>query len=472
LSIVHSPPARVQKSPLPCPEIFDKWLCNTFSENSKKRIYILDGSGETWKKQKPRSVIVTACHADINTVQLKTFHRMLLLRQIAVEYSVEPIVYIMALGDIARGVDPEGIKEKVAQTRKFIRETFSPLNVKTIVDHTNMRICSIFTVLDFDKSLERILNQMKTPEELERTQFFGEKRTALTQTEKRLLRIYLFERKMLEAESKKYPYIGWGLEAQAELGASYNIYDESNAGAAVLRKLVSIDNGREYPGTIVLPDPLTIGGSPMRYQVQQSDLRTDDTLLISDSFAEVKHKLVDQKDVSNEYLDFLIRSIVEPFAPKAVKKEKSLLASPKTNALYDEKKRSVFKHYWIFIKPYYCSIERITGLHEGLFIHENLVEEALNALGSKRNRIILQEIANYYQSHRDGMTTRELSQQMGLVKSQRRSLNRNLHQLEECGLVTSVREDNHVGKYYVYGNKTLIQIRWSLLRTAVNSADD
>jgi hypothetical protein len=378
----------------------------------------------------------------------------------------------MALGDIARGVDPEGIKEKVAQTRKFISETFSPLNIKTIVDHAETRITSIFTVLDFDTSLERILGQMKTPDELEKTQFFGEKRTSLTEIEKRLLKIYLFERKMLEAESKKYPYIGWGLEAQAELGASYNIYDESNAGAAVLRKLVSIDKGREYPGTIVLPDPLTIGGNPMRYQVQQTDLRTDDTLFISDSFAEVKHKLVDQDEVSNEYLDFLIRDIIQPFASNAVKKEKSLSLTPKTQVLYDEKKRSVFKHYWTFIKPYYCSVERITGLHEGLFIHENLVEEAFNALGSQRNRLILQEIANYYRKQRDGMTTKELYQQMGLVKSQRRGLNRNLHQLEKCGLVASVREDNHVGKYYIYGNKTLIQIRWSLLAAARNSAAD
>lgn len=463
----------IQKSPLPCPEIFDKWLGNTFSSDSKKCVYLLDGFGETWKKQKPGSVVVTAVHADINTVQLKAFHRILLLKRVALDYSVEPIVYIMALADIARGVDREGIKEKVAQTSKFIRETFSPLtNIKTIVDHSKTRIDSIFTVLDFDKSLEKILSQMKTPDELERTQLFGEKRTTLTQTEKRLLSIYLFERRMLESESRKYPYIGWGLEAQAELDASYNIYDESNAGAAVLRKLVSIDHGREYPGTIVLPDPLTICGNPMRYQVQQRDLGTDDTLFVSDSFAEVKHKLVDQKNVSNEYLDFLIRNIIQPFTPNAVKNEESLLTSPKTLSLYEVKKQLVLKHYWEFIQPYHSSIERITGLHEGLFIHEDLVEAALIALGSKRNRTILREIANYYRIHRDSMTTAELSQQMGLAQSQRRSLNRNLRQLEECGLVTSIREGNYLKKYYIYGNKTLIQIRWSLLKTIKDSTDN
>jgi DNA-binding transcriptional ArsR family regulator len=413
---------------------------------------------------------VTAIHADINDAQLKTFHRLLLLRKIASEYSVEPAVYIMALGDIARGVNPEGIEEKIAQTGKFIREMFSPLiNVETIVDQTKTRIESIFTVLDFDKSLEKILGQMKTPEEVERNQFFGERRAALTQIEKRLLEIYLFERRMLEGESRKYPYLGWGLEAQAELNASYNIYDESNAGAAVLRKLVSIENGREYPGTIVLPDPITISGKAMRYQDPQRDLGTDDKLLVSDSYAEVKHKLVDQKDVSHEFLQFLIRNIILPFAPNAVKNEKSLTESPKTPASYETKKQLVFKHYWDFIKPYYSSIERITGLHEGLYIHDDLVEEALTALGSKRNRVILRQIANYYRNHKDGITTAELSQQMGLTKSQRRSLHRNLRQLKESGLVTAVRESNYLGKYNVYGNKTLIQIRWYLLKTMENS---
>lgn len=457
---------------MPCQEIFEKWLNNTFSKNPKKSIILIEGFGENWKKQKPCSVVVTAIHADTNTVQLKAFLRILLLKRLAQEYSVEPTVYIMALADIAREADSAGIKEKVAQTSKFIRETFSRVaDIKIIVDHSETTIYSIFTVIDFDKTLERILSQMKTPEELERTQFFGEKRTALTSTEKRLLRIYLFERNMLEASSRKYPYIGWGLEAQTELGASYNIYDESNAGAAILRKLVSIEHGREYPGTIVLPDPLTISGSPMRYQVQKRDLGADDTLFVSDSYAEVKHKLVDQQNVSNEYLDYLIRNVIQPFSPNPEKNQEALLTRPKNPASFEAKKQLFLKQYWEFIKPYYRSIERITGLHEGLFIHEDLVENALTALGSKRNRTILKEIANYYQSERDGITTGELSQQMGLTQSQRRSLHRNLHKLEECGLVTSIQEgNNYLNKYYIYGNKTLIQIRWSLLKAIEDSA--
>jgi hypothetical protein len=460
-----------QKKPLPSPEMFDKWLCKDFSNNTSKPIYLLDGSGEIWKKQKARSRIVTAIHPDLTVIQLKTFYRILLLRQIALEHSVDPIVYIMALGDVARGINLGEIKEKVAQTSKFIQQTFSPLtNVKTIVDHSKIRINSILKVIDFDKSLEKILTQMKTPEELERTQFFGEKRTALTSVEKRLLKIYLFERKMLEAESRKYPYISWGLEAQAELGASYNIYDESNAGAAILRKLVSIDKGREYPGTIVLPDPLTVLGVPMRYQVQR-DLKAEGTLFVSDSYVEVKNKLVDQEGVSDKYLDFLMQNIIQPFASSAMKKERNLFPSMKIPTTHEAKKQFVLRCYWEFIKPYQSTIERITGLHEGLFIDENLVEEALSALGSNRNRTILQTIAKYYRTHKDGMTTAELSHRMGLAKSQRRGVNRNLRQLAACGLVAVEREGS-LGKYYIYGKKTLIQIRWLLLGTYGDLADD
>jgi hypothetical protein len=40
-----------QKSLLPCPEILEKWLGSTFSKDSTKRIYVLDGFGENWKNR-------------------------------------------------------------------------------------------------------------------------------------------------------------------------------------------------------------------------------------------------------------------------------------------------------------------------------------------------------------------------------------------------------------------------------------
>lgn len=466
--------ARTHKGPLPTPEILSKWLCEHFSSNSNQPIMLIDGVGENWKEPKPASVVATACHAGINFVQLKTFQRILLLRQMACEYSVEPVIYIMALRDILRGIDQGQIKDKVSETRRFLKEVFSTQDIpfSTIVDKTRIQkdTRSIFTVLDFDRSLEKILEQMRTPEELERTKVFGEKRTALARLEKKLVSIYLFERRMMDEEPKKYPYISWGLETQAELNVSYNIYDQSNAGAAVLRKLASIENGKEYPGTIVLPDPLTISGKPVRYRVQQRDLGVDDALLVSDSYAEVKHKLVDQQNVSNEFLQYLVGNILRPFAPNIANKETNLLANPKTQTAYDTKKQLILKCYWEFIKPYYDATERITGFHEGLFIHDELVEEALTVLGSERNRTILQRMAIYYRNKHDGITAGELSQQMSLSKTEKRGLYRNLHQLEKFGLVMSTREGDRLRKYYVHGNKTVLQIRWSLLETSENLA--
>jgi hypothetical protein len=460
--------------PLPTPEIFSKWLCEHFSRNTDQPILLIDGFGENWKEPKPTSVIATTCHAGINFVQLKTFQRILLLRQIACEYSVEPVIYIMALRDILRKLDHGQIKEKISETRRFLKEVFSAQGVpfNTIVDKTKIQkdTHSIFTVLDFNRSLESILEQMKTPEELEKTKVFGEKRTALTRMEKRLVSIYLFERRMMDEESKKYPYISWGLETQAELGVSYIIYDRSNAGAAVLRKLASIENGKEYPGTIVLPDPLIISGEPMRYKVQQRDLGANDALLLSDSYGQVKHKLVGQQNVSNEFLDYLIGSIILPFASNMAKKEADLLTNLKTQASFSTKQQLVLKHYWEFIRPYFDSIERITGLHEGLFVHDELVEEALTVLGSERNRIILQRMATYYRNKHDGLTAGELSQQMSLSKTEKRGLYRNLHQLEKCGLVMSIMEGDRLRKYFVRGNKTMLHIRWSLLETSENLA--
>jgi hypothetical protein len=462
---------RSQRCPLPDPEVFEKWLCGRFAGKASGPILIINGFGEKWKRPKRDSIIMTACHPDINYVQLKTFHRILLLREIACEYSVDPVIYIMVLGHIARGFNSTRMRENVAETRRFLEGVFSKLGkVTTIVDRSKVQADdrSIFRVIDFDRDLEKILKQMRTPNELEKTEFFGEKGTALTQVERKLLKIYLFERRMLDEEQKKYPYISWGHELQADVDVSYNIYDESNAGAAILRKLVSIENGKEYPGTIVLPDPLTISGKPMRYQIQQRDLRVDEALLLSDTFADVKRKLVDQKNVSNEFLDYLVTNILQPFAASLTKKELDQLTNLKTDASHNAKQQLVLRHYWRFIKPYYDEIETITGFHEGLFVHEEFVENVFNALGSKRNRIILQTIATYYRKYHDGLTAAELSQKMGFNTNRKRSIYRNLHQLQNCGLVMVVGEGDKLKRYFIYGKKALLQIRWPFCRSFEN----
>jgi DNA-binding transcriptional ArsR family regulator len=456
-----------KRTPLPVPEVFGEWLDDQFSWGKTRRVLMLEGYGENWKRPKIDIVIATACHADINTVQLKTFHRILLLKAIASEYSVEPVVYVMALRDIARGVDRGRIRERVSETLKFLTEVFQPLGIQvsTIVDRAKIQkdVQSFLSIFDFNRSLENILKQMETPEKLSGTEVFGTKRTPLTTLEKELLRIYLFERKMFEKEAKEFPYISWGLESLSELNVSYNIYDESNAGAAILRKLVSIENDREYPGTIVLPDPLTISGENMRYQVQQRDLNPSETLFVSDSYADIKRKIVDRERVSNNFLDYMVKGIVVPFFQSKKREAGSANnLSMKTEANYRAKRQHVMKLYWEFIKPYYDSIERITGFHEGLFVQDEFTEQVFDKLGSKRNRLILQKIASHYERFRNGITVEQLSKQMGMEEKQKRSLYRNLNDLADGGLVMVVQEGKKLKKYYVFGKKSVIQIRWHL----------
>jgi hypothetical protein len=472
-----------RRIPLPEVDVFRKWLCSRFAGNVNDSILVINGTGENWKTPKLGSVILTACQPDIGSMQIKTFHRILLLREIASEYSVHPWVYILTLGDRitthSNGSDSGAIEEKISETRKFLEEVFMALGISVDIKEDETQIeQALPTILEFEESLKRILTQMKTPEELEKTVAFGEKRTVLSRIEKMLLKTYLFDRGMLEVltakerqmseSGRRYSFISWGLEAQIELGVSYNIYDRSNAGAAILRKLVCIENNREYPGTIVLPDPLEISGKLMRYQVQQRDLGPDETLFLSDSPTNVKRKLVDQSNVSNEFLNYLIRNLIGPFATNSLKRKMDLLADLKTPASYSRKQELVFKYYWSFIKPYYNLVEMITCLREGLFIRGEFRESAFDALGSRRNRSILQEIATFEAQEKDDITVSELSQRMGFGKNEKRSLYRNLQQLERCRLVQSYPEHSHLRKYRITGGASKIILKWDLLREFEN----
>lgn len=64
---------------------------------------------------------------------------------------------------------------------------------------------------------------------------------AFTHYEKKLLSIYLFERNELGTEIKKYPCVSWGLKFLGYQGASYNIFDKSNAELSVLKKMICAD---------------------------------------------------------------------------------------------------------------------------------------------------------------------------------------------------------------------------------------
>jgi len=324
-------------------------------------------------------------------------------------------------------------------------------------------------ILEFEKSLQTILGQINTQEKLMNATRIKLKETfyPLTEYEKELLNIYLFERNKLGTEIRKYPYVSWGLESLEYLDASYNIFDKSNAGLSVLKKIISVDQGIKYPATIVLPDPIAVSGSIMRY-LHSRDLNPDETLFISDSYRNISRKIYERENVSLKFLDYLLRNIIHPFAKKVQIKDcetfwdKLATKKHETGWASRELKRLVLKCYWEFIKPYYKSIETILGTHESLFVPEELTEKSLDALGCKRNRQILFELAKHYQKHSSPMTVNELFETMDLKKGAKKGLWRNLNILVRCGLVDMIPEGRKLHKYSIYGNKNAIRIRLPL----------
>ena len=455
---------------VPIPLLTEKWFEKRFPEMDKIRV--LDGLGEQWKKRKLNSIIVVAFHADLEVAQLKHFFPLFLVQHLIQNgYSINPVVYIGALRDIGRGYHRGDISERVAEAHKFFQSVFTP-NVKVVIVEDRIEIqrdvYSILRILEFEKSLQSILEQINTPEKLERKTIKLKERTyTLTEFEKELLKIYLFERNKLGTEIKKYPYVSWGLESLGYLGASYYIFDESNAGLSVLKKLICADQGIEYPATIVLPDPVTISGKPMRY-LHSRDLNPDETLFIIDSYSDISRKIYEQETVSTRFLSYLVRNIIRPFAKpsKDVDYCCEKIAANRKNEdeiASRELKRIVLKCYWEFIKPYYERMEITLGTHESLFVPEELTEKTLDALGSKRNRQILMELASHYQKHGSPMTVNELFERLELKKGAKKGLWRNLDELVKCGLVDRIPEGKKLHKYSIYGNKTIIRIRLSLL---------
>jgi hypothetical protein len=208
----------------------------------------------------------------------------------------------------------------------------------------------------------------------------------------------------------------------------------------------------------------------MRY-LQSRDLNPDETLFISDSYREVSRKIFEQKNVSPKFLEYLARNIIQPFGSTTEKKSsescmKELTSNARAHLDYErasrELKRPCLKAYWEFIRPYYEAMEAILGTHESLFVPGELTEKTLNALGSKRNRQILIELAVHHQKHASAMTVNELFEKMELKKGAKKGLWRNLETLVRCGLVDRIPEGRKLHKYSIYGNKTTIRIRLPL----------
>ena len=460
---------------IPLPLLTENWFSQRFPEMEK--IQVVDGLGENWKRRKLNSITVVAFHADLEVSQLKHFFP-LFLTQYLIEngYSINPVVYIGALRDIGRGYHRGDIGERVAEAHKFFQGIFSPsARVVIVEDRIEIQkdVYSILRILEFEKSLQDILRQIDTLEKLLETKTVDlkEKTYPLTDYETELLRIYLFDRNKRETEIKSYPYVSWGLETLGYLGASYNIFDKSNAGLSILKKMICADQGIEYPATIVLPNPVAISGKSMRY-LNPRDLNPDETLFISDSYSDVSRKIYEQEKVSIKFLEYLVRNFIQPFAPTTRKKgEEPCWQKLATNKyLVDETvprelKRLVLKCYWDFIKPYYEAMEAILGTHESLFVPEELTEKTFDALGSKRNRQILMELASYHQKHGSPMTVGELFEKMELNSGAKKGLWRNLDTLVRCGLVDRIPEGKKLHKYTIYGNKTTIRILLPLTET-------
>jgi hypothetical protein len=456
---------------IPLPLLTKAWFEQRFPDMGT--IQVLEGVGEHWKKQKLDSVIVVAFHADLEVSQLKHFFPLFFTKHLINSgYSVNPVVYIGALRDIGRGYHRGDIRERVAEAHDFFQGIFTPSTKVVIVEdriEIQRDVYSILRILEFEKSLQAILAQISTPESLLETKTvrLTDKAYPLTDYEKELLSIYLFERNKFGTEIKKYPYVSWGLESLGYLGASYNIFDKSNAGLSILKKMICVDQGIEYPATIVFPDPVAVSGSLMRY-LHSRDLNPDETLFISDSYSDISRKIYEQENVSVKFFDYLLRNIIRPFAKKTqIKDSEACWSQLATNENLDgsasrELKRLVLKCYWGFIKPYYQAMETILGTHESLFVPEELTEKTLDALGSKRNRNILLVLATHYQKHRSAMTVNELFEKLGLKKGAKKGLWRNLETLVRCGLVNRIPEGRKLHKYSIYGNKTTIRIRLPL----------
>ncbi|MDX1701194.1 MAG: DHHA1 domain-containing protein, partial [Melioribacteraceae bacterium] len=237
------------------------------------------------------SIIVVAFHADLEVSQLKHFFPLFFVEYLIRNgYSVNPVVYIGALRDIGRGYHRGDIRERISEAHKFFQGIFSPHTKVVIVEdrlEIQRDVYSILRILEFEKSLQEILRQINTKEKLDEIKEIKlrDKQYTLSDFEKELLKIYLFNRNKLNTEIKRYPYVSWGLESLGHLGTSYNIFDKSNAGLSVLKRMICADQGIEYPATIVLPDPVAISGSLMRY-LHSRDLNPEERKKLSSALAD------------------------------------------------------------------------------------------------------------------------------------------------------------------------------------------
>lgn len=471
-----SNPKKTQTSmrmPLPDPSLLREVLNASFS-CCPQAIEIVEGIGERWKKPRINTTIEATCHADIRMIQVKAFLQLLLLRKLATEYSVDPVVYIVALKDIVQGYGGGDVEARIEEAKALLRDVFYPGIEKFQIVEDAVRLskdtASVLQILRYQDSLRHILTEIDTEKKLREADSIKglTREIPITEYEKELLKIYLFDRGMLQTELAKYPFIGWAVVIEKDLNASYNIFDKSNAGAGILRKLICTDNDIECSGIIVLPDPIGVSGSSLRYQIQQRDVSRHETLLVSDPYEEIKRKICEQKGASLEFLNYVANNVIGPFISNAAKRElSSKYAYFMQKGLHDKLRSLVLEYYWNFIKRYQESISNVTHSYQSLFIQGERVEKALDALGSRRNREILKAIARSYKAEEIGPTLDQIYERLrnkDLGQGAKKGLYRNLRQLVQSGLV-SVTQEGKLNVYYIYGKNSVVRTELPLLET-------
>lgn len=409
------------------------------------KIQIIKGFGNIEEENVVPS-IWTASHLDLERIQLKAFHRLLMLEHLSRNPNTSrptftPIVGLNVLRNLWRTPELQfRIENQANQASEFLhfvfRKSLSPLKIvdeKMELAGQPTRI--LIDITNFYDVYKELILRFEDEKELKKDSF-------LKENEKRLLYIYLYNRQKLERELKKYPYPCWILAILSYVKPLYLIADGMNAGLQVLMKYMAYKANRSYyPSTIVLPHPKTISGKNMNYfdSSNRKELRWDETLYIHDTLSEVREKL---EQSSWWYLSFIVNNIVAIFAPKIFKKTlhnkdlEGLVRKYGKNR--SELLKRIVKAYWEFIKDYYNKVEEICGTKETKRIDASKRSEILRLLGKPNVLKILVTLANLP----DGKIAATPSEIASLTGSYRNMANRYLDELEKHELVEVVYHRN------------------------------
>jgi hypothetical protein len=410
------------------------------------KIQILDSLGRFEKEEDVVPSIWTAGHADLDRIQLKGFHRILLLKHLSSRNDFTPVVGLNVLRDFWRAPERQSeYIEKAGQARKFLEFVFrdSPRHLQIADDKAELDgqpIRLIMDIVKFDGVYKSLLRRFEKEAYLEEDEF-------LKPNEKQFLKTYLYTRGKLKRELQEIPYPSWTLAILVYRKPLYLIADGMNAGLQVLMKYLAYEAGCTYfPSSIVLPHPRTISGEPMSYfnSADPRELKWDETLYVHDSLQDIRYKLTGGNShfPSWWYLSFMVNNIIIPFAPKI---HKQMFYGKDLESLYKKYVgrettllRLITKAYWQFIEPYYRKIEEICEKKETLRIDALERSDVLEALAKSDVRKVLETLVNLPEG-KIAATCPEIGSWMNVPKSNRTMVNRAVKVLVNCKLVEPVK---------------------------------